>query len=297
MGAPMAARLAAAGHELHAWNRTGARVEPLQALGATVSPSAQAAIGAAGIVFTMLSDAAAIRATVLDPPAVALAGRTLVQMGTIGPQDSRDLAAAVEQSGGRYLEAPVLGSTPQAAAGELIVMAAGAQRVFDDVRPLLEVLGPEPRWLGAVGSASAMKLALNQLIAGLTASFALSLGLVRGLDVSVDEFMAILRRSALYAPTFDKKLARMLAADYARPNFSAAHLTKDVRLFLDAARPLGLQVQALEALTGLLDGAASRPQPEDYAALYAVIDPRHAGRGPGPQAAAVPAPRLEESGP
>ena len=78
MGAPMAARLAAAGHELHAWNRTGARVEPLQALGATVSPSAQAAIGAAGIVFTMLSDAAAIRATVLDPPAVALAGRTLV---------------------------------------------------------------------------------------------------------------------------------------------------------------------------------------------------------------------------
>ena len=85
-------------------------------------------------------------------------------------------------------------------------MVGGTEAQFATLALLFRSLGREPRLIGAVGKAAALKLALNQLIASETLAFALSLGLIRRAGVSVDTFMAILRESALYAPTFDKKL-------------------------------------------------------------------------------------------
>ncbi len=97
-------------------------------------------------------------------------------------------------------------------------------------------LGREPQRIGPVGSAVALKLALNHLIAAETSAFALSLELVQRSGVAVETFMAILRESALYAPTFDKKLPRLLKRDYHHPNFSTRHLLKDLRLCCQEAR-------------------------------------------------------------
>jgi 3-hydroxyisobutyrate dehydrogenase len=81
--------------------------------------------------------------------------------------------------------------------------------------------------------------------------------------------MAILRASALYAPTFDKKLAKELADDYANPNFPTAHLRKDLLLFLQTARGLGLETEGLEGLAALLERATDAGLDGlDYSALH-----------------------------
>ena len=153
--------------------------------------------------------------------------------------------------------------------GSLLVMAGGEEQVFEEQRPLLSHLCQEPQLVGPVGSGAATKLALNQLIASLTHSFSLSLQLIQRAGVPVETFMAILRPSALYAPTFDKKLQRMLDHSYADPHFSTALLRKDLRLFLEEATTAGLQDQGLSGLLSLLEQAKGTELDEqDYCALH-----------------------------
>jgi 3-hydroxyisobutyrate dehydrogenase len=132
----------------------------------------------------------------------------------------------------------------------------------------------EPLLIGPVGQASALKLALNQLIASLTAAFSLSLGFVQRKGIKVELFMKILRESALYAPTFDKKLQRMLERDYSNPNFPTRHLAKDIDLFLSEAKEMNLQSAGLEGLDRVVkmtldDGLSDM----DYSALFNTINP------------------------
>ena len=122
--------------------------------------------------------------------------------------------------------------------------------------------------------AAALKLAMNQLIAGLTASFALSLGLVRREGIEVGLFMDLLRGSALHAPTFDKKLDKYLSHDYGAANFPLKHLLKDVRLFRRVAEQSGLDrdlIGALEALCARAEDEGFGEQ--DYSALYEAVCP------------------------
>lgn len=129
------------------------------------------------------------------------------------------------------MEAPVLGSQPEAEKGTLLVMVGADSDPRDSpegpVWPLLRALGPESNvhFIGPVGSAAAVKLSLNQLIAALTVGFSASLGLVQRSGAPVEPFMRILRASALYAPTYDKKLAKMLDRDYGAANFPTKVLT------------------------------------------------------------------------
>jgi len=127
----------------------------------------------------------------------------------------------------------------------------------------------------------ACKLALNQLIASLTHAFSLSLHLVQRSGVEVEAFMEILRGSALYAPTFDKKLERELAGDYSNPNFPTAHLRKDLALFLQASQAAGLNGDGLEGLLHLLEGStAAGLDGLDYCALHALTAGHGAERAP-----------------
>lgn len=276
MGQPMAARLAGAGHEVWAYNRTRDKAEALAAQGCRVADEPGAAVQAAEGVVLMLSDEAAIRQALLRGAGAHLDGRSVVQMGTIGPAQSKALAAEVEALGGDYLEAPVLGSIPEAREGRLIVMVGASPQQFARWAPVLAALGPDPLHLGAVGRAAAVKLALNQLIGSLTTAFSLSLALVQREGVDPEAFMGILRQSALYAPTFDKKLARMLSHDYGNPNFPTRHMLKDVRLVLGEAERLGLASGMLAGVRDVLEDSVARGLADgDYSALFeAVAAPR-----------------------
>ncbi len=273
MGRPMAHRLLQAGHSLSVYNRTVDKTAELARAGATVVSIPAAALRGAEAVVLMLSDAAAIDAVLLDRTArTELAGRRVIQMGTIAPSESRLLAQAVTQARGSYLEAPVLGSIPEAERGTLLVMVGGSREDYEASLDLLRVFGLDPVHLGPVGSAAAAKLALNQLIASMTAAFALSLAWVERSGLEVESFMQLLRSSALYAPTFDKKLPRLRAHDYDNPNFPTRHLLKDVELFLREAVGLELGTEALKGVRRRLQAAAARGYADaDYSALYEAI--------------------------
>lgn len=271
----MAQRLLDANIELVAYNRTSAKLEPLRAAGAAIAEHPHEAIRACDCVILMLTDAAAIQDVLLsDSSRQQLAGRTVIQMGTIAPAHSRAIRDEVVAAGGDYLEAPVLGSIPEAKTGKLIVMVGGSPEQFQRWSELLQNFGPEPLLIGSVGAAAAVKLALNQLIGSLTAAFALSLGFVQRQDVDVDLFMQILRDSALYAPTFDKKLQRMLDRNYSNPNFPTKHLIKDTDLFIAEAKSIGLNVSSIEGLHKILEMALNKAFSEDdYSSLFSAINP------------------------
>jgi 3-hydroxyisobutyrate dehydrogenase len=281
LGSAIATRLLACGHSLSVWNRNPERCEPLLALGALQAPRPAAAAAEADWLLTVLSDGPTTHAVLIDQVAEELRGRRVLQIATIGTAESRQLSDAVTALGGSYLEAPVLGSRPEALEGTLQLMTGGPAELMQDALPLLQQLSREPVHLGPVGSAMTAKLALNQLIASLTHAFSLSLHLVQQGGVAVEPFMALLRSSALYAPTFDKKLQRELSGDYTNPNFPTAHLRKDLDLFISAAQQAGLNSEGLSGLAALLQrSSAAGLDALDYCALHQLTAGRTAAEGP-----------------
>jgi 3-hydroxyisobutyrate dehydrogenase len=284
LGKAIAERLTAVGHRVVVFNRTRTKALPLEAQGIAVVGSAEVAVTQADLVLLLLTDAPAIHSVLFSPAcSAALSGKTIVQMGTIDSNESLEIEREVKRRRGTYCEAPVLGSLAEAKAGTLLVMVGGTEDQFAALAPLFRSLGREPRFVGAVGKAAALKLALNQLIAAETLAFGLSLGLIRRAGISVDTFMTILRESALYAPTFGKKLPRLLKRDYHHPNFSTRHLLKDVRLFVREAGARGVTTRPLEGMASLLEAAIAQGLGEaDYSALYDLLDPPPSGSPPSP---------------
>jgi 3-hydroxyisobutyrate dehydrogenase len=272
MGQPMAMQLLDAGQSLVAYNRTPAKLDPLKTAGAEIADSPAALLSQCDCVVLMVSDAAAIREVLFGGDCKPhLSGCTIIQMSTIGPEESRQIGQQVQANGGDYLEAPVLGSVPQAKSGTLQVMVGGTTEQYQKWHNVLSAFG-KPMHIGEVGTAAAMKLGLNQLIASLTSAFALSLGFVKEQGVDVEKFMEILRESALYAPTFDKKLNRMLDGNYENPNFPTKHLLKDTNLFLKEAESTQVNARALEGVRAILEQAQQQGWSEsDYSAIFAAI--------------------------
>ncbi len=275
MGQALATHLLAESQPLMVYNRSPEKSEELHERGAEVASSAQRVVEACDICLLFLSDAEAIQIVLDSIDTAAFKDTLIIQMGTIAPEESRHFAELVQTQKGRYLECPVLGSLPEARSGKLILMAAGSDQDFKAALPLLELIGKEPQHIGSVGQGATVKLAMNQLIAGLTASFALSLALVEKEGIETEQFMKIVRDSALYAPTFDKKLSRMLDRDFDNPNFPTKHLAKDTRLFLSVAEELGLDTSALQGIETLLQKTLEMGLDNtDYSALMAAVSPK-----------------------
>ncbi|MDO9119311.1 MAG: NAD(P)-dependent oxidoreductase [Nitrospira sp.] len=276
LGRAVAERLHNSGHAVTVHNRTASKTDPLRAQGITVAATVDDAVASTDCTLLFLTDATAIHAVLFPPTGpVDLRGRTIIQMGTISPDESRAFQRAVADGRGDYFEAPVLGSLPEAKAGTLLVLGGGTADQLRRWEPVFLSLTPAPSLIGPVGQAAALKLALNHLIAAELSAFALSLGLIQRAGISVDQFMAILKSSALFAPAFEKKLPRLLTRQYDKPNFPTSHLLKDVNLFSDEARHQGLNVAGLAGVRALLEQAIQEGhRDEDYSALFESINPR-----------------------
>jgi len=273
MGQALSEHLLAQGQQLTLFNRSPDKTVQLEQQGAVIAESAQSAVESSNICLLMLSDASAIISVLGEISPSSFQNKLIIQMGTIAPNESRALAKLITDCGGQYLECPVLGSLPEARSGTLILMAGGSYENYKSALPLLNLIGKEPRHIGDIGQGSTVKLAMNQLIAGLTSSFSLSLALVEKEGVETEQFMGIVRDSALYAPTFDKKLDRMLAQDFTNPNFPTKHLAKDTKLFLDVAKQLGLETCALKGIDKLLDKTLENGLADtDYSAIYSTVN-------------------------
>jgi len=268
----MAERLMAAGHKLWVYNRTKMKAAGLIKRGATFCARPPEAIAHADIVILVLADANAIE-EVLFQDEKTLRNKTVIQMGTIASAQSRYFLKRVTNAQGHYFECPVLGSRAEAAAGRLILMVGGSEEQFNKHLELLMCFGPQPRFIGPVGAAASLKLALNQLIAAHASSFSLSLGLVQKAGIEVDQFMSILNESALTAPMYTKKLPQWLAHNYQDPNFSLKHLIKDVDLILGEAAEKKLNTKVLVAIREVLGQSAKSGNADlDYSVVFEEIN-------------------------
>lgn len=273
MGAPMVEKLLEAGHDVMVYNRTKENALPLESKGAVVAQEVGELFTHADHVLVMLADFNAINETFLEKGFV-FKDKTIIQMSTIAPAESLAVKKAVEENGGNYFEAPVLGSIPQIKEKALISLVGGTKEQFDQNKNIFEAFSNKIEHIGEVGKASAFKLALNQLIIGLTTTFSMSLGFVREQGLDVEKFMDVVRNSALYAPTFDKKLDNYMKRDFSDPNFPLKHLLKDLNLMIDSFGSSNINTKTLEAIAGVLkDGIEKGFGDKDYSSLYNVLYP------------------------
>ncbi len=169
MGRAMAGRLLAAGHTVYLWNRSGVR-EELVARGGRRCTSPAEVARQAEIVFTNVTDTAAVEAVLFGPGGVAeglSAGKVVVDFSTIDPDAARRFADRLAERGAAFLDAPVSGGEIGAREGTLAIMVGGAPEVFERVRPLLACLGRNLTLVGPNGAGQVAKVA-NQIVVGLT---------------------------------------------------------------------------------------------------------------------------------
>jgi 3-hydroxyisobutyrate dehydrogenase len=255
MGAPMAARLLAAGHDLTVWNRSAAKAEPLRAAGARVAATPAEAAAEAGIVFLNLMDAAATEAVCLGPGGIAEAPagdrvaaeprghRIVVDHSSIPPDRTREIAARLAAANGtRWVDAPVSGGTRGAAEGTLAVMAGGAAEDVERIRPYVMAMARNLTHMGPLGAGQTAKLC-NQVISGsLMAVIAEAVRLAQnaGIDAA--------RLPEAFAGGFADSLPlrlfvpRMAAGVHEPPIGSAASMVKDLETVLRLAGQTGTPV-------------------------------------------------------
>ncbi len=278
MGLPMARRLCAAGHEVHAWNRARDKAEPLSAAGARVHGTARDAVAAAELVVTMLADGPVTATVLFEADAGAAAamrsGTLVVDMASIRPAEAREHAARLAALGVAHVDAPVSGGTVGAEAGTLAIMAGGDAADVERARPALSVLGRVTH-VGPHGAGQLAKLA-NQMIVGITIG-AVAEALLLCEKGGADPAKV---REAISGGFADSRILqvhgqRMVERDFA-PRARMTVQLKDMRNALATAAEVGLQAPVTTLFESLYADAVGRGLADlDHAGLFAELAARN----------------------
>jgi 3-hydroxyisobutyrate dehydrogenase len=231
MGAGMASRVLTAGFPLAVYNRNPDKTAPFARAGAYVARTPRDTAARADIIITMLADDKASRAVWLDKDSGALAGAApgtwLVESSTASVQWIHELAAAAKKHECELLDAPVTGSKPQAASGELLFLVGGSAEALAAVRPVLAVMSRDILHLGPIGSGATLKLINNFLCGVQAASVAEALALVNASGLDREKSVAMLAAGAPGSPLLKVITTRAAANDFT-PNFVLRLMAKDL---------------------------------------------------------------------
>jgi 3-hydroxyisobutyrate dehydrogenase-like beta-hydroxyacid dehydrogenase len=254
MGSRMAANLCRAGFEVHAWNRTRARAEELAAAhGAVVADTPAEAAAATGLVITMVVDSPEVEAVLLGPDGAAegLAdGGLAIDMSTVAPTASRDIADRLQERGVAFLDAPVTGSKPKAQDGTLTIMVGGEAPDFERAQPLFEAMGKLVLHVGPQGHGSMVKLINNTVAAVNTAAVAEGIALGRRADLDLDKLLEVIGAGSGASAMLDLKAGPIIERNY-EPLFKLGHMLKDVRHCIAEAEALGTELPVAAAAAAL----------------------------------------------
>ncbi len=263
MGKPMARNLLKAGFPVTVYNRTRQRADELQKLGARVAASPRAVAVESEIVITIVSDSPDVRSVILGEDGVIegiRAGSIVIDMSTISPHVTREIAAALKSKGVEMLDAPVSGGEKGAIEGTLSIMAGGDAATLERARPVLLAMGKTITHIGPNGMGQVCKLA-NQIAVGLH-NLSISEALIFAAKAGADpeKVMQALQGGAANSWAFQVLAPKLIKRDFS-PGFMVKLQQKDLRLVLDAARELHLP----------LPGTALTHQ------LYQAVETRGAG--------------------
>ncbi|HEX3803696.1 MAG TPA: NAD(P)-dependent oxidoreductase [Solirubrobacteraceae bacterium] len=241
MGSRLAGRLLAAGNEVHGYNRSKEKAAELVGRGLIWHDTPREVAVASDIIITMVSDDTALDAISAGPDGILAglsAGKIYIDMSTVSPEASVELARRVWTLGAEMLDAPVSGSVPQAEAGTLTIMVGGEQGLFALAEPILAELGTKVVHVGGHGKGLILKLAINISLAAQVIAF--SEGLVLAERGGIDAKLAaeVMSESPIGSAMLKARLPLILDLPE-QAWFDVALLHKDVRLALRVAEKLG----------------------------------------------------------
>jgi 3-hydroxyisobutyrate dehydrogenase-like beta-hydroxyacid dehydrogenase len=274
MGGSMAARLLGAGYPVYGMRRSRRAAAPLIGDGLRWRDTPGELAEVADVVFTSLPDDAALKevASGADGILVGLsAGKTWVDMSTVSPATSREIAAHVRALHATMLDAPVSGSVPQAQAGTLTIMVGGDDQAYRRVEPILRKLGT-PEYIGANGQGLVVKLAINISLAVQMLAFSEGLLLAERSGVDPQRALDVMTESAIGSPML-KARAPIVLHPPAEAWFDMSFMQKDVELALDAARGLEIPLPTADRADELLRSArAIGYERRDIAAFFGLLE-------------------------
>ncbi|WP_243384547.1 NAD(P)-dependent oxidoreductase [Geothrix alkalitolerans] len=254
MGQRMAQALQRAGHSLSVHNRHPEAQALLVAQGTAAASTPRAAAEGAEVVFTMLRDDSASEEVWTHPVRGILAqarpGQLLVECSTLSPGWVARLATLAERCEAAFLEAPVVGSRPQAERGALTFLVGGPVEAATRATPWLQAMGPAVHWVGPVGSAARLKLAVNALLAIQAAALGESLGWLRRAGLEEAAWNALMELPVM-SPAAKAQL-RLIKEGMHAPLFPVDLAAKDLGYARAAAREQGAEAPLTEAAAGAL---------------------------------------------
>jgi 3-hydroxyisobutyrate dehydrogenase-like beta-hydroxyacid dehydrogenase len=264
MGAAMANRLGSQGHQLKLWNRTRSRAEAVGAGEVAATPAD--AVRDAEAVISMLTDAAALRAAYLGPDGAAKAARDQVfaDMSTAGSDVEQELQAVLPA----FVEAPVLGSVGAILGGTAVILVGGKKDAVERARAVLSAFG-DVRMIGELGSASALKLIANTMLAGVYAltSELMAAGIAAGLPQ--EEVFFVLNR---IVPLLTQRKAGFVEHRYEPVTFALRDALKDLELAHQLFGRLGVSVPLSEDTRRLFEKAAATHADAEMSAIASLYE-------------------------
>src|ERR671918_902007 len=276
MGAPMASNLLKAGHELAVWNRSPERVDPLVEAGARRADSPADAASGTRATILMVTNAEAVQEVLFGDKGVVQelpAGAAVINMGTIGTVATTRVAKTLGDLGYRMLDAPVVGSTPVAEAGELDIMVGADEQTFGEFEPVLAAMGEKISHLGEVGSGARMKL-INNLIMGANMavlSEGLALGEVAG--IPVEKQLEVILAGSAASGVAQRRSGNLISGSY-EPQFKLSHELKDLYYALELGRDLEDPLPITALVSQIYNAGIREHAEEDLSAVAEVYRQR-----------------------
>ena len=274
MGGNMVARLLEKGHTVTGYNRTRSKAQWLLDRGMKWADSPRAVAQAADVVFTMVTNSAAL-AAVTDGADGTLAGMSKgklhIDMSTVSPEVSRGLAAKVREKGADMVDAPVSGSVITLQQGKLSVMVGGRKETFEKLKPLLQDIGPKVTHVGDNGVALCMKIALNLQLAVQMMAFCEGVLLAEKSGIARDVAVDVMVHSAIASPMIVYRGPFVLQ----QPEeawFDVNMMQKDMLLAMELGRKLNVPVPTTAVSNEFLTAARGMGWEKlDFAVMFDVL--------------------------
>ena len=274
MGSEMVNRLLGKGHTVTGYNRTRAKAEWLVKKGMKWADSPRAVVTATDVTFSMVTNSAALGAVMNGPEGMLAgikAGKICVDMSTVSPAYSREIAAKVREQGGDMVDSPVSGSVITLQEGKLSVMVGGRKETFDRVKPLLQDIGPKVTHVGENGLALVMKIGINLSLAVQMLAFCEGLLLAEKSGIARETAVAVLTHSVIASPMIQYRGPFVLKMpDEAW--FNVNMMQKDMLLALELGRQLDVPMPTTAVTNEFLTAARGMGLVEkDFAVVFDVL--------------------------
>ncbi len=250
MGKPMAKNLLKAGYPLTVYDIVPDKAEEVVEAGAKASSSSKEVAEKSEVIITMLPNSPEVKEAVLGKNGVlegAKPGTILIDMSSIAPLASKEVAEKAKEKGVTVLDAPVSGGEPKAIEGTLAIMVGGPQETFDEVEDILSVMGASVTRVGEIGSGNMTKLA-NQIIVALNiAAMSEAMVLAAKAGVNAEKVFQAIRGGLAGSTVLDAKMPLVLEGNF-KPGFRIELHIKDLANALDTAHEVGVPVPLSSAV-------------------------------------------------